>query len=160
MIISILVTAIVSFFFSEAVGFAIHRLAHWSGSGKLFQDHLNHHAVAYPPSKYLSAKYLGDLRTSFIPYFIPVFVAFNLLAFAIMSWPMALTFLVVSSAVSLASNMLHDSYHVKDHWLTRFSWHRHLREVHRVHHVNVKKNLGIYFYFYDRLFGSFRPSSK
>lgn len=158
MVTAIIVTAILTFFYSEAVGFFIHRLAHWPGSGKLFDNHLEHHSVAYPPGKFLSEEYLGDILTSFVPYFIPAFVITNGLAFLLLSWPLGLTVFLTTTLVSFANNIFHDSFHVKEHWLAKFRWHKKLRSIHFVHHRNVKKNLGIYWYGIDRIFGSFKPS--
>jgi hypothetical protein len=156
MYLAIAITAILSFLLVEVVGFSVHRLAHSPKSGKLFRDHLHHHAHAYPPSRYQTEKYLGDLKTSFLPYFVPIFVVVNLVAAGLLSWPLYLTFFVVTSAFSLANNYLHDSFHISSHWLRKFSWHKHLTATHQVHHQNVKKNLGIYWYGFDRLLGSYR----
>jgi len=160
MILAIALTAICTFLFVEVVGFSVHRFAHSPKSGKLFRDHLHHHAHAYPPSRYQTEKYLGDLKTSFLPVFVPVFVLFNLAAAAMLPWPCYLAFFVVSSVFSLANNYLHDSFHISNHWLRRFGWYGRMASIHRVHHENVKKNLGIYWYGLDRLFGSYRPSSN
>lgn len=160
MVLWILLTALATFFITELVGFLVHRLAHWPKAGKLFRDHLDHHAKFYPPSSYLSERYLGDIRTSFLPWFVLIFLAFNLLAGLILPWPLSLTFFVVCSTVSLMNSYLHDSFHVENHWLTKFHWHHKMREIHRVHHQNVRVNLGIYWYFFDRLGGTFRPSSS
>lgn len=159
MILALLATAVATFFLVEVVGFSVHRLAHHPRSGKLFRDHLRHHAHAYPPSRYQTEKYLGDLKTSFLPVFVPIFVVFNLLAAAVLPWPCYLVFFVGTSVFSLANNMLHDSFHITGHWLRRFAWHKRLTDVHLVHHENVKKNLGIYWYGFDRILGSYRHSS-
>lgn len=158
-LLGILLTAVATFLISETVGYLVHRLAHWPKSGRLYKDHLFHHFQAYPPGQYMTEKYLGDLKTSFLPYFVPPFILLNVGAAALLPWPMFLTFLVVSSTVSLVNNYLHDSFHVKGHWLKRFGWHRSLSDVHWVHHHNVKRNLGIYWYGVDRMLGTFKPFS-
>ena len=161
MILAILLTAALTFLLGEGVAFAVHRIAHSPKSGKLFRDHLRHHAHAYPPSRYQTEKYLGDLRTSFLPVFIPIFFLFNLTAAALLPWQLFIVFFWVSSAVALTNNILHDSFHVTNHWLTRFGWHKRLTGIHQVHHENVKANLGVYWYGFDRLTGSFRkPAAR
>jgi sterol desaturase/sphingolipid hydroxylase (fatty acid hydroxylase superfamily) len=160
MILAITLTAVLTFLLVEGVAYSVHRLAHSPKSGKLFRDHLHHHAQAYPPSRYQTEKYLGDLKTSFLPVFVPLFVLLNFVAAAVLPWPCFGVFFVVSSFFSLANNYLHDSFHVTGHWLRNFGWHKRLTVTHQVHHHNVKKNLGIYWYGLDRLFGSFRPSSN
>lgn len=156
MLFSILLTALASFLFSEAVGYVVHRLAHWPKSGKLFRDHLHHHAVAYPPESYTTKEYVANIWMSFLPVFVPIFLLFNAVVFAVFSLPVSLTFFAVSSVVSLVSSFMHDSFHIEVHWLDRFRWHRQLREMHRVHHKHTRKNLGIYMFMYDRLFRSYR----
>lgn len=144
-LLAVLATVVIAFFLSEWVGFSVHRLAHWPGSGWLFRNHLRHHAEAYPPSRYQTERYLGDLKTSFLRIFVPLFVGLNVLAWIVLPWHLATIFFVTSSATALANSYLHDSYHMNDHWLRRFGWHRRLVDTHYVHHLNVKKNLGIYF---------------
>lgn len=156
MLLNVLIAIVASFFFAEAVGFFIHKLAHWPGSGKLFRNHLHHHAVIYPPENYTTKKYVANVRTSFLPVFVPLFIVCNAVAWTFFSWPIALIFFLMSSGVSLVSNYMHDSFHVENHWLDRFRWHRLLRELHHVHHKHTRKNLGIYMFLYDRLFRSFK----
>jgi len=158
MLLNILLTIIGSFLISETIGYGVHRLAHWPKSGGLYRDHLYHHFQAYPPGQYMTEKYLGDLKTSFLPYFVPVFILLNLTALAFLPWQLFVFFLTTSSIVALVNTYLHDSFHVSGHWLKRFSWHLHLSSVHLIHHHNVKRNLGIYWFGLDRIFGTFKKT--
>lgn len=160
MMISILVTVIVAFFTVESIGFVVHRLAHWPKSGKLFRDHLHHHAHAYPPNRYQSLSYVGDLGKSFLPVFVPIFLGVNLLALVVVPWHIFLPFFAASATFSLANNYMHDSFHLTKHWLRRFGWYDRMTRLHLVHHQNVKKNLGIYWFGLDRIFGSFRKPTN
>ena len=160
MLLAILTTVITTFFLVETVGFSVHRLAHWPRAGKIFRDHLHHHAHAYPPGRYQSERYLGDLKTSFLPVFVPIFVVWNILAAALLPWPCFVAFFATSSVLSLFNNYMHDSFHVTTHWLRRYRWYDRLSATHRVHHENVKKNLGIYWYVFDRIFGTYRSPSN
>lgn len=155
MILAILVTAITTFFFSEAVGFGIHRLAHSPISGRMFRHHMKHHGRDYPPARFMSEKYLSNLRESFIWFFAPAFILMNTMAWVFLVWPVALTFSFVTIGVSFFNDIVHDSFHVKDHWMTRFRWHGRLRTAHRVHHKNLKKNLGMWLFLYDRILGTY-----
>lgn len=148
-----------TFLFSEFIGYVIHRLAHWPKSGPLYRKHLIHHFQAYPPHQMISEKYVGDLSTSFIPYFTPIFLLMIVGAYVFLPWTLFLPAWITMATVSLVNNHLHDSFHVKGHWLKRFAWHRRLSKIHFVHHHNVKRNLGIYWYGFDRLTGNFRTSS-
>jgi sterol desaturase/sphingolipid hydroxylase (fatty acid hydroxylase superfamily) len=158
MILAIVVTAILTYLFSEAVGFAIHWVAHRPWSGRMFRHHMVHHAKDYPPNRFMTDKYLVGLKESFIWYFAPAFVLMNLTAWLLLAWPLALTFSLITIGVSVFNDLVHDSFHVENHWMTQFRWHSRTRELHRIHHVNVKKNLGMYLTIYDRIFGSFRSS--
>lgn len=154
--IAVVLTVLVTFLVSEAVGYAIHRMAHWPGSGPLYRKHLIHHFQAYPPHQLLSENYVGDLSTSFIPWFVPIFLVLVVGAYILLPWQLFLPAWATMATVALVNNHLHDSFHVTGHWLKRFRWHRNLSEVHFVHHHNVKRNLGIYWYGIDRLVGSFK----
>jgi sterol desaturase/sphingolipid hydroxylase (fatty acid hydroxylase superfamily) len=160
MITALLATAALSFLLTEVVAYSVHRLAHWPKSGKLFRDHMYHHAHTYPPSRYQTERYLGDLKTSFLPVFIPLFTLVNVLGFIFLPWPCYTVFFVVTSVGSLANSYLHDSFHVSIHWLRRFRWYGRMTKFHRVHHENVKMNLGIYWYGLDRLLKSFKLPSN
>lgn len=161
MILALVATALLTFLLVESVAYGVHKVAHSPKSGALFRNHLHHHSQAYPPSRFQAESYLGDLKTSFLPVFIPLFFVVNVLAAAVLSWPCFLVFFVVSSAGSLVNNYLHDSYHISTHWLRRFGWYHRLAGMHRIHHENVKKNLSIYWYGFDRLVGSIRfPSNQ
>ena len=155
---SFVLAAIIGFVSTELIGFAVHRLAHWRGSRRLFHDHLEHHSKFYPPSRYTSERYLGDLRTSFMPWMVAVFALLDLFLISIVHWKLFVPFFVAQATVGLLNNLVHDSFHVDGHWMARFAWHRRLKEKHRIHHENVRVNLGIYWSFFDRILGSSRRS--
>jgi sterol desaturase/sphingolipid hydroxylase (fatty acid hydroxylase superfamily) len=82
-------------------------------------------------------------------------------AYMILPWYLFVPSIITMSLISFVNVVLHDSFHIKNHWLKRYRWHRRLAETHFIHHRNIKKNLGIYFYLFDRMSGSFkRPPQK
>lgn len=147
---------VVSFFISELAGYIVHKLAHWPKTGLLYETHLVHHFKHYPPKRYTSKRYLGNLRTSFIWWFIPAFLLIGILAWCILPLSLFITALATMSTAAIVNTTLHDSFHVENHWLKRFKWHQRLVIIHYIHHINVKKNLGIYFFFFDVITNNFK----
>ena len=49
---------------------------------------------------------------------------------------------------------IHDSYHIKNHWLNKYNWYKNHKKYHHIHHLD-DKNYGITNYFYDHLFNTF-----
>jgi len=58
-------------------------------------------------------------------------------------------------AMSIAGNSLHQSFHVKGHWLERFAAFHELRAVHYVHHLgSTKINYAVFSVQLDWIMGS------
>jgi len=58
---------------------------------------------------------------------------------------------------------IHDSYHIKNHWLNKYKWFRKDKQIHFQHHYNSNKNYGIASHFTDKIFGTFdkgKPNRK
>ena len=132
-----------------------HRLAHWPGSGKLFRSHMYHHSKAYPPSRYESVSYVENVAGSFVWPFVALFFAVATIMFLILPVWVFVGYFVAAAIASLASDYIHDSFHIVDHPLRRMPFYSRLTALHRIHHSNVKKNLGIYTFWVDRAVGSF-----
>lgn len=147
-----------TFLVGEILGFFIHHAAHHRWSGPLYRKHIHHHTVAHPPQRYRTSEYVGALSDSFAVWFIPAGIL--MIVTAVLALPPAGFMTVISTiiVISLVNGVLHDSFHVQNHPLAAYTWHRRLGGLHEVHHRNVRKNLGIYFFWFDRLAGSFRRS--
>jgi len=50
---------------------------------------------------------------------------------------------------------LHETFHIENHWLTRFNWYRRLVSLHDIHHFGPW-NYGIAFFWLDRFFGTLK----
>jgi len=145
------------------VGYGIHWTMHQSWSGGLYRAHMQHHLVHYPADSLYS---VGHYRSSglssgwltFTPFVVVaalgVVLALHRLLHA--SWATDAAVLVAFVFVGGAHGVVHDAFHVSDHWLGHFGWFRHLRALHEPHHHDMSKNLGILWFGWDRLFGSFR----
>jgi sterol desaturase/sphingolipid hydroxylase (fatty acid hydroxylase superfamily) len=51
---------------------------------------------------------------------------------------------------------VHDAFHIEGHWLERSRWFRRLRDLHAFHHRAMRTNLGIFWFGWDRAFGTFK----
>ena len=53
------------------------------------------------------------------------------------------------------NDRMHDWFHKTDHWLNKYAWFRRLNHLHLLHHISPNKNMGIVWFFPDRIFGTF-----
>lgn len=157
---TLIIVVIVSVIVAELIGYGIHRFAHWNGAGQIFRNHLRHHVESYPPRRYQSDRYEGDFSTSFTPVFSVIGAILGATSWVAAGWHVALTTIVVMLIFGAITSYLHDSFHIRDHFLGRFSWHRDLTRVHRAHHENMKKNFGIHSHIVDRIAGTFKDIKK
>lgn len=169
MIAAILVI-IFSYFATTLFGYVVHWSLHQKWSGYFNKSHMAHHLKLYPPEDYLSEKYreagadstpkfffLAALPTLILPTLILYYVG-------VLSWGLTLLAFVVMFGIGLMKNYLHDSFHIKNHVLTRIPiikmWFSRLSKLHYYHHVDMSKNFGISSFFWDRRFKSFVSEKK
>lgn len=70
------------------------------------------------------------------------------------------TFVVTSLLFIIYEWYIHRAYHVKDHWLNKFQWFRTDKNLHYIHHRNVRTNFGITSHFSDITGGTYVPVFK
>lgn len=153
-----IVSGIAAYFFASFVGYVVHWVIHQPWAGKAFRAHRAHHIDLYPPKDLVSDVYrsAGHQSTvyTFLLAFAPI-VLFPVVA-ALLGWVSVTTMLCVIGSigvVGLLNDVIHDSYHVRDHWLARWiPGYAHRRALHFAHHANMKKNFGIYSFTCDRIF--------
>ncbi len=153
----ILLAFVFGFFFTEAVGYLIHRLLHSRWSGALHRSHMNHHLTQYPPDDYLSETYrqAGTDNTAY--RFVVAGVILAGLALWLTPLWLALPIMINMAAIGFVNSYVHDATHISNHWLESFPHFWYLRELHRVHHIEMGKNFGIVTFFTDRIARTFRP---
>ena len=161
---SILITALITFLVASLFGYVVHKSLHQSWTGILHEKHMTHHLKMYPPEDYLSDKYrsAGADNTLFIFGIaaIPlVAIPIILGIFHILPWSLMITSLLVMGVMSFLHSYLHDSFHIRNHWLYHvpvvkhwFSWWVYL---HWLHHQNMETNYGIFLFFLDRWLGTY-----
>jgi len=166
--IPIILTALLSFFVSSLFGYVVHRSLHQTWTGKLNQKHMTHHMILYPPTDYLSDKYrdAGVDNTVYIfgAAAIPlVAIPIVMGVMGLISLSLVITALVVMGVMGFLHSYLHDSFHIKNHWLLSvpvigyiFSkW----VKLHYLHHVDMQKNFGIFLFHWDHVFRTFWKDS-
>jgi sterol desaturase/sphingolipid hydroxylase (fatty acid hydroxylase superfamily) len=145
----------------SAFGYAAHRVLHEGWTWFLHDGHMVHHIQLYPPHDFFSETYRSagkdnTAKTFFIAG-LPLLGA-PLLAslFGVVSLTTGFILIAEMLAVGYLHDYLHDSFHIKDHWLNRYAPFRKLVRLHQVHHEHMQKNFGIFTFVWDKLFGSFQ----
>ena len=160
MIIEVLLTILVMFVVITFFGYWTHVFFHSKMSGRFYVAHLTHHQKLYPVNDFQSEIYRqpGKDNTvfSFLLFGAPIILLpIILFAFHIISSPIFITIILCLAIFGFANNYLHDAFHISNHKLSRFKWFVKLTDLHYLHHIDVQKNLGIYMFWWDKLFGSF-----
>jgi hypothetical protein len=161
---AILLTILITFFVGNLFGYVVHRILHKPWSGYLYKKHLVHHQVLYPPTNYVSDKYRNAGKDNTARTFI--IIALPLIILPIILWlvgclPLFLmiTVLVVEGLVGFFNNYLHDSFHIRDHWMYQVPLFgllfKHWVYLHWLHHVRTDTNYSIFWFVPDKLFGTF-----
>jgi sterol desaturase/sphingolipid hydroxylase (fatty acid hydroxylase superfamily) len=137
------------FLVSSFFGYLVHKLLHIKKSGKLYESHMEHHLIHYPPNdltstKYRKAKFFNSGTFLFTPPLLTVLLIVNLLllyldfdSIGVLVFSFSMIF------YAIMSDMIHDSFHLSSCFLQRSKFYMKMRERHFIHHKNMKKNYGI-----------------
>ena len=162
---AILFTILFSYLITTLFGHVVHWSLHQSWTGKVNTAHMTHHLKLYPPSDYLSDTYRQAGKDSTPKFFalaaLPLIITpIVLWAVGVLSLSIMITIMVMEGLMGFLHNYLHDAFHIRNHWLTRFMPHIFNRwvELHYQHHVDMNTNFGIFSFHWDRLLGTFRRS--
>lgn len=151
-----------TFLVGTLIGHGVHWVMHQKWSGKLYTAHMNHHVKQYPPKNMFS---IGKYRSSGLDSgwltFTPPIALFALLLIGGlrlcgMSWVYQAIVAVEFAVLGFLHGYVHDAIHVKGHWMERLPGFRMLRRAHTIHHLAVNRNLGIFWFGWDRVLGSYR----
>jgi sterol desaturase/sphingolipid hydroxylase (fatty acid hydroxylase superfamily) len=157
----ILLTILITALSVEIMGYFWHKLAaHYGLIGdKIRKTHYEHHEVYYPFNDMESDVYRVDglLKGDAWPWLIPVLIVLifvtwiryknfidKMVYYIIVGWVACHVYLI---------SYVHDSYHVRNHWLNRFTWYQKNKHYHNLHHY-YNCNYGISNYSMDYLFGT------
>ena len=140
------------------VGYFYHRLIHFKWTGPLHEGHMEHHLVMYPPSRLTSETYeIRKWYNSGPILFTPAALVLVGLA-AVACWFLGIsmwTFIAFGVGLigfGFLNDYVHDSFHLREHWLQKFPYYRKLRRLHFKHHVDMAKNYGIVALQWDDVF--------
>lgn len=157
----ILLTTLITFITITLFGYISHYALHQSWSGRFHRSHMTHHQRLYPATFFYSDTYLDPGPDNTVIIFILaglplIFLPFILWLLHWITWPLLLTALCSLALFGIPHDYLHDQFHLRNTWLRRFQWFQHLTDLHYQHHLgNMQTNFGIYWFGWDRVFGSF-----
>ncbi len=158
-----LVVGVATYMLTTLLGYVIHWALHQRWTGYLNKSHMAHHIRMYPPGDLVSNTYRSAGRHSTVYTFLLAFSPLLLLPFVLWlvgAWALATALVCVGAiaVVGLLNDFVHDSYHVRRHWLGRVtpSFYARLQHLHFVHHRDMRRNFGIYSFAWDRVFRTFR----
>ena len=147
---------VVGFFVFEFLGYCVHRFIHTKLASSMYKSHMAHHLDIYPPERFLTFDYVGAGKNNTVFVFLPFGLVLGALIFWLFSTELAILLIIEMAVVSFFNSYIHDATHVKYHWLEKFDWFLRLRDIHRVHHVDMKLNYGIFTFILDRLFKTYK----
>jgi sterol desaturase/sphingolipid hydroxylase (fatty acid hydroxylase superfamily) len=163
--IAVLLSILISLVVTTLFGYLVHKALHQKWMGRFCKAHMTHHMILYPPENYTSEVYKHAGKDSTIYFFavasIPmILIPIVLGLLGILAWHLVVIVIVTELLLGFVHNYLHDAFHIKDHWLNKMpvisimfsKWNR----LHYIHHVNMKLNYGIFTFFWDRVFGTYK----
>jgi sterol desaturase/sphingolipid hydroxylase (fatty acid hydroxylase superfamily) len=143
----------------EFIGYIVHRFFIHDGifSDKMRATHYCHHEIRYPYYDFESEKY--RLAHDSIPWvltiifsgYIPSILVY---LFNYIDISMMIYLLIYFTLHLFFISYIHDSYHIKDHWLNKYEWFKYNKHCHYIHHLD-DMNYGITNYVFDKMFGTF-----
>lgn len=145
------------------VGWFIHWLMHQRWTGRMHRSHMTHHLKLYPHQDLLSDQYRDAGTDNGIFLFAPgitlTVLIFGGVLYLLGISLMSLAIIVgVSTIVGVLHDQVHTAFHLNETVWNRSAWFRRLRALHFYHHRNMRKNLGIMSFVWDRILGTFRKT--
>jgi hypothetical protein len=142
-------------------GWVMHWLLHQKFMGQFYRSHMTHHMICYPSNDMLSKKYRAAGLDNTIYFFIfasipmlsiPIF----LYIFGIIPTNILIISLFEMLILGVMNNYIHDAMHIENHWLQNFPIGRFWRKLHYYHHLDMSCNMGIFIFWIDKLFKTFK----
>lgn len=164
MLLSILLSAIITYVVAITFGYFVHKFLHQEWAGRFHKMHMTHHMIKYPPEDFISDVYRGAEGDNTLYFFavaaIPVVALPIILCLAhVITLVSMITSLTIMVVMSFLNSYLHDSFHIRNHWLYRIpftkKWFTHLVYLHWLHHVDMQTNFGIFVFHWDKVLGTF-----
>lgn len=148
-----------TYFVVTLFGYVVHRAIHRDDAARFNRSHMTHHEKLYPVSDYYSDSYRSAGKdTTFltfavasIPLLLCPAIAYKL---SLLTGAQAIFVTIEALAVGFAHDYLHDAFHIRNHFLSKFNWFQKMNGRHFRHHENMQSNFGIFSFFWDRIFGT------
>lgn len=179
----ITLTLVLGYLAGEIFGYWIHRLLHSGEVDFLSRTHMYHHIADYGPQmkQRPTKEYINTYINRFtflgigLEWWIPVSITIGVLILiqTLLGIPAHLQAIFISTALGwgyLQLGLIHETFHVKNHWLAHHPWtkkyYRKLRKLHDIHHLDVnddgkmRYNFGITTYWVDILFGTYKTHTE
>jgi len=159
------IAVVLGVIFTEALGYAVHRLLHSKKIAWLTELHSIHHQHIYPSGKLRSESYISPPQGKILGIGAEWALPISVITVPVVAAVFALgapigaiaTFVVIALAWTvLMVSYMHDAFHIKRIWLIRSTWFKRTRRLHDIHHLDTNNNFGICFFGLDKLFGTFR----
>lgn len=150
-----------SFIITTVIGHFVHIAGHQKWSGIFYKSHLDHHIVQYPFADFTSDKYRSSGKNNGAIYF-PLIFSPIMIAIAIIFWqlnfPIWTTIVVIGTmiATGVLHVEIHDSFHLNKTVWGKLPFYQRWKNLHKVHHKNVQKNFGIFYFGIDRATGTYK----
>jgi len=142
------------------LGYVFHWAFHQRWSKRFYSSHMNHHLKQYPPSDFYSDRYRdpGSDNTAWLfalvfSPFVATIVVLTLIS--AVSLFLGLAILAEMAVIGWLNNSLHDSFHLRETFWHKFKFFNRLQKLHYQHHVNMRSNLGIFSFLWDKIFRTF-----
>lgn len=148
-----------TFVYGSLAGYFVHWLLHTDAFSKWSKSHNVHHTL-YTPDDFESDTYRDAKENDSVWVFVPIITGAIVIAcvplwFIFSEWWIFPIILAEGIFVGWLNDYIHDAFHVKNHWLNRFRWFWHLKDLHWIHHVYPKKNIGILWFIPDKMFKTY-----
>jgi sterol desaturase/sphingolipid hydroxylase (fatty acid hydroxylase superfamily) len=142
-------------------GYWSHRLFHNPISGPFYKAHMNHHTVQYPPEDFTSDVYrsagkdntLWYFALAFSPLMIMIVLSHFLLGVSLWTCACVIASMI---ATGLVHDYLHDGFHLNKSLWQYLPFFSRWQELHKIHHVDMSKNFGIFSFLFDKLFKTYQ----
>lgn len=164
--VALLVVFTLSLILASFLGHVVHWALHQNWMGPFKKGHMQHHTSLYPPGdlvseKYRSAKWYHSGPLLFAPAFFVIMTVAGVITW-FLCWPAWVTVTLCSVLLGYGffNDAVHDSFHIIMHPLERFEWWKKARELHFLHHRNMKVNFGIAHFGWDKVFKTYRAWAK
>ncbi len=153
-----LLIVVIAVTLGSLAGYWIHRALHEPWTGPFYRGHREHHEELYPTTRLTSERYEVSKWYNSGPVLFTPGAILLLIVGALVTWILGISmrhfvaFGVSLVGFGLLNDYIHDSFHLRKHFLQKFSYYRKLRRLHFLHHFNVEKNYGIVSLHWDAVF--------